>query len=113
MNEEDWKDQRGEIADAISQAAVGLDEAKAKRISAQIAALLTRARGLSKAEFQKQVRDLEAAAQKVVGDISPEVVLRNHLELDLAALLSNPRTPQACRALLKVNANVTTPVNKK
>jgi hypothetical protein len=113
MNEEDWKDQRSEIAESISRAAVGLDEAKAKRISPQIAALLTRARGLSKAEFQKQAGELESAAQKILGDISPEVVLRHQLELDLASLLSNPRTPQACRALLRVNGEVKTPTAKK
>ncbi|CEF49323.1 unnamed protein product [uncultured bacterium] len=112
MNEEDWKDQRGEIADEISRAAVGLNAAKAKAMSAQIAVLLTRARGLSKAEFQKQHAEIESAASKLIGDISPEVLLRNQVEVDLAMLLSNPRTPQAARALLKVTSQAKTPSKK-
>jgi hypothetical protein len=113
MNEEDWKDQRGAIANDISRVAVGLNAARAKAMSAQIAALLTKARGLSKAEFQKQQADFEIAASKLVGDISPEVLLRNHVEVDLAMLLSNPRTPQAARVLLKANSQGKTPPSKK
>lgn len=113
MNEEDWKDERSQIADEISRSAVGLNATKANAMSAQIAALLTRARSLTKAEFQKQRADLESAASRLVGDISPEAVLRNQVELDLAMLLSNPRTPQAARALAKANSQAKTPVSKK
>jgi hypothetical protein len=113
MNEEDWQAERNEIADDISRIAVGLDPAKTKKMSTQIAALLARSRGLSKAEFQKQQADLEAAALKIVGDISPEIVLRHQVELELATLLSNPRTPMACRALLKTTTETKTPPSKK
>lgn len=113
MNEEDWKDQRGDIANDISRVAAGLNGTKAKATSAQIGALLVKARGLSKAEFQKQHADFATAASKLVGNISTEVLLRNQVELDLATLLSNPRTPQAARALLKVGSQGKAPPSKK
>lgn len=112
MNDEEWKENRNEIADDISRIAVGLDVVKSKRMSDQIVALLVRARSLSKADFQKQQGDLEQAARQIVGDLRPEDVLRHHVELDLATLLSNPRTPPACRALIKSVGNGKTPSKK-
>lgn len=103
MNEEDWKDQRDEIADDVSRLAVGLDSARGKRMSGQIATLLTGARGMTKAEFSKRLGELEIAARKIIGDVGPEVLFRNQVELELAMLLSNPRTPNGCRALMKAS----------
>ena len=102
MKDDEWKAQGSEIADDISRIAVGLDAVKAKRVSEQVSALLARARGLSKVEFQKQQGELEKAARKIVGDIPAEVLLRNQVELDLATLISNPRLPQASRAMIKL-----------
>jgi hypothetical protein len=104
LNEDEWKEHRAEIAADVARLAAGLDPAKAKRLSGQIDDLLARARGLSKAEFQARAEDLSASAQKIVGGIAPEVLLRNHVEVELATLLSNPRTPHACQAMLKLAA---------
>jgi hypothetical protein len=101
MNEEEWKEQRDEIAEDISQIIVGLDPVKSKATSEQVVALLERARGLAKDQFEKQQADLGKAARKISGEVSVEEVLRHHVELDLASLLSNPRLPQASRALAK------------
>jgi len=101
LNEEEWKEQRDEIAVDISQIIVGLDPARSKGVGEQVVSLLVRARGLSKDQFEKQQAELEKAARKITGDASVEEVLRHHVEVDLASLLSNPRLPQASRALLK------------
>jgi hypothetical protein len=101
LSDEEWKAQRGLIADDISQAAVGLDAAAAKRMSERVGEFLVRARGLSQEQFEKQQGELEEAARKVLGDVTAEQVLRHQAEADLAWLLSNPRTPQACQALLR------------
>ena len=113
MKDDEWKAQGKEIADDISRIAAGLDAVKSKRVSEQVSAFLARARGLSKVEFQKQQGDLEKAASKIVGDIPAEVLLKNQVELDLATLISNPRLPQASRAMLKVVSDTKTQTSKK
>ena len=70
MTEEEWKEQRDEIAEDISRLAVGLDPVKSKSMSDQIGALLSRSRKLTKVEFQKQQPELRKAARKIIGDIS-------------------------------------------
>jgi hypothetical protein len=67
----------------------------------QVGALLQQARGLSKADFTKQLPELKKSARKIVGDVSALDVLRHQVEIDLATLLSNPRLPNAIRARMK------------
>jgi hypothetical protein len=102
MTEEEWKEQRDEIAEDVSRLAVGLDPVKSKAMSDQIGSLLARAHKLTKFDFQKQQPDLTKAARNIIGDISAVDVLRHQVEVDLATLLSNPRLPQALRARLAV-----------
>jgi hypothetical protein len=104
MTEEEWKEQRGEIAEEIGRLAVGMDPVKSKAMIDQVAALLLQARTLKKVEFQKQQADLKKAARKIIGNPSALEVLRHQVEMDLAALLSNPRLPQALRARLSANS---------
>src|SRR5262249_28346271 len=92
---------RDKIAEDISQVIVGLDPAKSKALSEQVAGLLVRARALSKDQFEKQQAELEKAARKIVGDVGAEAVLRHYVQIELANLLSNSRLPQAARAVLK------------
>jgi hypothetical protein len=113
MKDDEWKAQGNEIADDISRIAVGLDAVRSKRVSEQVSAFLARARGLSKVEFQKQQGELEKAARKIVGDIPAEVLLRNQVELDLATLISNPRLPQASRAMIKLFSEPNSQTSKK
>jgi hypothetical protein len=102
MTEEEWKEQRDEIAEDISRLAVGLDPVKSKAMSDEIGSLMARARKLTKVDFQKQQLDLQKAARKIIGDVSAVDVLRHQVEVDLATLLSNPRLPQAIRARLAI-----------
>jgi hypothetical protein len=101
MTDEEWKEQRSDIADEISASVAGSDSVKVQKVSADVNALLHKARGLSKAEFQKQQPELQKAARKIIGDVTPLDVVRRQVELDLANLLSNPRLPQALQARLK------------
>jgi hypothetical protein len=101
LNDQEWKEQGGKIAEEIGRMLVGLEAAKSKGSGEQALSLLTRARGLAKEQFEKQQGELEKAARKIVGDASAEAVLRHHVQLDLASLLSNPQLPQASRALVK------------
>jgi hypothetical protein len=101
LNDEEWQDRRDEIAADISRAVVGLDPAKSKLVSDQVSALLARARTVSRAEFPKRQVDFKKAARKIVGDLAAMDVVRHQVEVELAALLSNPRLPQALRARLK------------
>jgi hypothetical protein len=102
LKENEWREEKNEIAEEISRLAAGLDTVKVQRMTEQVAALLTRVRALPKSEFARQQAELESAARKVIGNVNTMDVLRHHVQLDLAVLLSNPRLPQACRALMKV-----------
>jgi hypothetical protein len=103
MSSDEWKDQQGEIVDEIAEAVAGLDEAKAKDVNEEMLQLLTKARGLKKADLEKQLPALEQAAKKIVGDVSAETVLRNRVQVDLATLLSNDQLHNACNGLMKAN----------
>jgi hypothetical protein len=71
MTDEEWKELRSEIAEEISAVVAGPDSAKFKKVSNDVSALLQKARGLSKAEFQKQQSELQKAASKIIGDVRP------------------------------------------
>jgi hypothetical protein len=102
LSEGEWKEQKVQIADDIGRSVAGLDRVKAKRVSDRVATLLTRARTLTKTEFQKQEADLEKAARDIVGNVTAEEVLKQRFDLDLANLLANPRLAQACGARLRL-----------
>jgi hypothetical protein len=97
----EWRNKRDEIADELSRLVAGLDRDKADKVNDQVVALLIRAHDLSDADFQKQRADLDAAARKIVGNVSAHDVLRNQTELSLAELLSNPRLHAALSVRLK------------
>ena len=101
MKDEEWKGQRKELAEDITLIVAGPVAGKSNQMTEQIAAFLDRGRGIAEAELEKQAPGLEAEARKIVGNVAAEVILKNQVELDLATLLSNPRTPQACRALIR------------
>jgi hypothetical protein len=113
MKDEEWKENGAGIADDISRVAVGLDAAKSKNLSDRIVTLLTQVRGLSKAEFEKRQPELEQTAHKLIGEIGSAEILRHYVELDLATLLANPRTPPACRAIIKSNSDPKADTPKK
>jgi hypothetical protein len=100
MSEDEWKARQGELAEDIAYAVVGPDPAKSKPMIVQVSALLARARSLSKADFQKLQPELNKAVRKVIGEVSALEVVRHHVEMDLAVLLSNPRLEPALRARL-------------
>jgi hypothetical protein len=101
MDDAEWKELRDFYAKEIYLVVAGPQNAEANPVPEQIADFLDRGRRIAKADLEKQSDGLKAAATKIIGPVSAEVVLRNRVQLDVAKLLSNPRTPQACRALIK------------
>jgi hypothetical protein len=108
LSDDEWKEQQTEIVDGIAQAVAGLDAAKAKNLTKDLLSLLTRARGIKKADLEKQMPELEEAARKIVGEIDAETVLRNRIQIDLATLLSNQSLTIACRGIMYAEAHKTT-----
>jgi hypothetical protein len=99
--DDDWADQRDEIAEEVGWLVAGVEMDKAHRISERVIALLDEARRLSAAQFKKQRRELDRTAEQIVGGIGPTVVLQNTVEHALAELLSNSQLSAALQARLR------------
>jgi hypothetical protein len=97
----EWKQRREEIVDEIVRLAAGIDSKKAGKLSDQLTALLSKAHGMSDAEFKAKRSELEKTARKLLGELGPLEVLRHAVEYELAELLSNPRLAAALEARLK------------
>jgi hypothetical protein len=101
LKPKDWPEKRNEIAEEVSMLVMGLDVKKAAEVNNRVLVLLTRARGLTDAEFKKQQAELEKNARQIVGEVGPLEVVRHYTEHALAELLSNPRLAAAIDARLK------------
>jgi hypothetical protein len=97
---EEAEELRDAVAQQVGWLVAGLDLGRSGKVSAQVTALLDRARGLEDAAYAKQRPELEKAAGQIVGAVAPLEVLRHYLEWAMAELLSNPRLPGALDALL-------------
>jgi hypothetical protein len=95
------KEKREEVSKEVAQLVAGLDADKEERVHKAVAALLAKVHGLKDGELKSQKADLEKKAKEIVGEIQPAQVLRHHLEIALAELLSNPRLAAALELRLK------------
>jgi hypothetical protein len=95
-----WAARRDEIAEEVGWLVAGVASDRASRIQQQAAALLDRAHALAASEFKKQRCELNQAAEQIVGDIGPTLVLQHTVEHALAEMLSNPRLGAALRSRL-------------
>jgi hypothetical protein len=97
----EWTSEREAVAEDVSWLVAGPDADAAKRVTAQVVALLGKARGLSETEFKAQRPELDKTAREIVGEPAPDVVLRHTVQHALALLLSNPRLDVALQARMK------------
>jgi hypothetical protein len=95
-----WKEVRDDVADKVAWLVAGVDADRADRVSDRVIALLSKARGLSNAEFKARRADLEKEARGVRGNVPPGQVLQHVVEHALAEMLSNPRLGAALAARL-------------
>jgi hypothetical protein len=101
---EDWKEQRDFTAREVGWAIGGLDAAKAKKKTQEVAQFLDRVNALSPEEREKQRPELEKELRKLAAAHAMDV-LRNVIERDLAELLSNPRYLAAMDARMAQKAS--------
>jgi hypothetical protein len=101
LSADQWKEFRANFGDEIGRLVAGVDAEKSEKISDEVVQLLIVARSLKDAEFKTQRPDLEKSALKIVGDVSPFLVLQNVMENVMATLLSNPRLSEAIDARLQ------------
>jgi hypothetical protein len=97
----EWKETRDNLALELAWHVAGLDERKSAKIVKGVLDLLNEARALKDAEFAAKKPVLERRARKLIGEVDPAEVLRNHTLYVLADLLSNPRLAAAIEARLK------------
>jgi hypothetical protein len=101
IKDDDWKDRRDDLADELGWLLGGVDEKKSKKVGEAVVALLGKTKTLSDDDYPAKKAELEKEAEKLVGEIGPERVLRNRVERTLAELLSNPRLGPALELRLK------------
>jgi hypothetical protein len=101
LKRNELKEKYKEVAVEVAHLVAGLDAEKEDKIHKAVVALLTKAHGLKEDEFKNQKADLEKKAKEIVGEIEVTQVLRHHLEIALAELLSNPRLAAALELRLK------------
>ena len=101
MEKAEWREKRDGFADEIAAAVAGIDAAKADKVCDQVVALLSKARGLSSAEYTMKKADLEKEAATIVGEIGPDELLRRHAERAIAEMLSNPRLEAVIKLKVK------------
>jgi hypothetical protein len=78
----------------------GMDDAKAKAISEEVAGWLKAGAALSDQDFAARRADLEAEAKRIVGSVMPMEVLQHYLQQQIAILLSNPEAGRAIHLML-------------
>jgi hypothetical protein len=88
-------------ANDVANAVAGLDEAKAKTLSPDIAKWIKTTSELKDDDFTAQRQTLETAAKTLTGNVHPMRVLDNWLQFQLAQLLANPQLGPAIDALLQ------------
>jgi len=96
-----WTALRDEAAQEASWLIAGFDADRAKKVRAQVAALLDKAHTAKGDELKKQQDEIEKAMQEIMGDVGPTDVLAHIMERDLAELLSNPLASKALESRLK------------
>jgi hypothetical protein len=101
MTGDEWDDSRDATAEAVGWLVAGLDDDASAKVLDKAKELLERSHLLSDADFMTQREELDAAAKKLVGNLSAMEVLRRVVEHGLAELLSNPRLGAAVEARLK------------
>lgn len=101
LKPDEWKEQRDETAEEIAWLVAGVDAVKGEKVYNDVLSLTKQAREATDEEYKAKKPDLEKKARAVVGDISPDQVLRHHLERTLAELLSNPCLEDALKARLE------------
>jgi len=100
MADEEWKSLRDETAEEVGWLAHGVENDAAKTLTKEASALLDRGHRLKGEALKKEMPTLEKSARKIVGTVSPTVVLQHFMERELAEFLSNPRAVAALKARL-------------
>jgi hypothetical protein len=88
-----------EISEKVSALVAGTDEARDKEVADQVAAWLNTNYELSDDAYASKQAAMEAAAVKIVGDVSNMSLLQHWLENQIAILLSNPQLAFALDAI--------------
>lgn len=95
---DEWKELRDEVAEEVAWLVVGFNSDAAKAKAKEVAELLDRGHRLTEKDFEKEHANLEKAARKLTGEVSPMVVLQHYMERELAEFLSNPQAVVAIKA---------------
>ncbi len=85
----------------VGELVAGLDEARAKSVTDDVAKWLNTHSSMKDEEFVAKRKTLAESARTVVGNIHPMRVLDNWLEHRMATLLSNPQLPAAIDAIIQ------------
>jgi len=88
-----------EVSEKVSALVVGTDEARNKEVGDQVTSWLNTNYELSDEAYGAKQAAMEAAAAKIVGDVSNMTLLQNWLENQIAVLLSNPQLAFAVDAI--------------
>lgn len=85
----------------VGELVAGLDEARVKSVTDEVAKWLNAHRSMKDEEFVAKRKSLAESARAVVGNVHPMRVLDNWLEHRFAMLLSNPQLPAAIDAIIQ------------
>jgi hypothetical protein len=85
----------------VGELVAGLDEARAKSVTDDVAKWLNTHNSMKDEDFVAKRKTLAESARAVVGNIHPMRVLDNWLEHRMATVLSNPQLPAAIDAIIQ------------
>jgi len=98
LKDKEWRELSDDIITDMKWQLGGIDAERTKAIGDKVADYLKKVRALKGKEIEDQRTELEKAAEQIVSQTPPILILQNFVEHSVAELLSNPRLAGALDA---------------